>query len=299
MEQIDVSAVMINWNDYDDTSCILQQLSEIDFENLNTIVVDNGSSDDSANKIEAEYPETTLLRNPENIGFAGGMNRGIRESLERGSDYVWLLNTDLMIEDENILQQLVEVLQDDPSIGGITPLIRNYPNTDEIWFWKGRIDWRGGKGYTVGNPPSLEADLVANDYIPFCCALFPASIFREIGLIPETYFIYYEDVDYSSMITAEGYLLLTHMDVEIHHEQGGAAGHRLGPLSSYYDSRNRLLFCKKFDHRVGRWYPIRYAIDAVREILLRTYFRRFDGIYAFFRGVIDGVRRREGKGPYP
>lgn len=294
-----VTAVVLNWNNYDDTSSCLKSLLQLEYPELEFLVVDNGSTDGSGEKIESEFPEVTLVRTTENLGFAEGMNRGIQTALSHDSDYIWLLNNDLLVQDEFLLEKLVDKIAEDDDIAAITPLIRSYPDTDDIWFWNGRVNWRSGNGYHATVPSSFNNTLISNEYIPFCCTLFSSSVFRDIGLISDSYFLYYEDVDFSTKLRDAGYNIITYTDTEAYHKQRGSSGSRLGPTSSYYMTRNQLLFKHKYHKRIERSFPLWFLIDIIQRLMIRVYNRRFDGLLALCRGLKDGIRGKQGQGPYP
>lgn len=109
MKKPHVSIILLNWNSADDTIDCLNSLQSLDYENYSIIVVDNASSDGSIESISAAYPEIQILRNSLNAGFAGGNNVGIKFAIDKGTDYIWLLNNDTMI-DPGALTPLLNLL---------------------------------------------------------------------------------------------------------------------------------------------------------------------------------------------
>ena len=93
-----VEVVVLNWNGWRDTLVCLASLQHLDYPNFGLIVVDNGSTDGSQNHIEANIPGLKMLQTGANLGFGGGCNAGIRQALEQGADYIWLINSDTTVD---------------------------------------------------------------------------------------------------------------------------------------------------------------------------------------------------------
>ncbi|KAA9407018.1 glycosyltransferase family 2 protein [Haloarcula sp. CBA1131] len=294
-----VSAVILNWNNYEDTTNCLNSLKSVSYPNLDIIVVDNGSTDGSAESLKDDFPDVELIQLGENRGFGGGMNIGIEQALSNGSEYIWVLNNDVIIEQNSVLKELVDSLKKDASIGVVSPVIYSYPDTEEIWFWKGSIDWNTGEGYHPTPPDHVPKKNIQNDYVPLCCALFPAEIFSDVGFLPEKYFLYYEDVDYSVQLAESGYDLVTLTDTTIFHKRGGSSGNRLGPISSYYLARNQRILIREFNEKMSPFHLLWYFKVILKETTLRIYNWRIDGLFSLYRGITDGLRNKTGKGPYP
>lgn len=290
---------VVNWNNYDDTKECIESLERLDYPNSRVVLVDNGSTDDSTTRIEAEHPDLDVIYTGENLGYAGGMNVGSRKALEWDADYVWQLNNDVIVPDEDLLSSLVETMEDHPEIGMLTPLVKEYPNMDEVWFWRGYIDWKRGNTnhYDFEGEPTEQ--LVHNDYIPNCSLLFPAHVLREAGHLPEEYFLYFDDVEHAVRVAECGYDLVTDMSTEIYHKESKSSLGALGPMFSYYRSRNTLLFADRFSEYVSPLFPLYFSWWLLQHIGFRLYYRRPAGIRGLFEGVVDGLRSVDGRGKYP
>src|SRR6478672_1715045 len=105
-----VAVVVLSWNGKDDTLQCLASLAGVQYEPLEVIVVDNGSSDGSPEAVEAEFPDAVVIRMGLNAGFAGGVNAGIEAAIERGAAAVLLLNNDMVVE-PGFLGPLVAALE--------------------------------------------------------------------------------------------------------------------------------------------------------------------------------------------
>src|SRR5712692_7725778 len=87
-----VYVLLLNWNNWKDTNECLASLRNLDYDGWKVIVLDNGSTDGSVQRIREKHPEVEIMELGENLGFAKGNNAGIRAALERGAEYVWVLN---------------------------------------------------------------------------------------------------------------------------------------------------------------------------------------------------------------
>jgi GT2 family glycosyltransferase len=296
-----VAAVVLNWNNYDDTRACLESLRSLTPGVERTVVVDNGSTDGSGDRIAEEFPDVELCFTGENLGFGGGMNAGIEHATDDDVEYLWLLNNDVLFPEKGVLSELCAVLDRKPDVAGVSPLIREYPETDDVWFWRGFIDWDCANA--AHDPPEAygqETDrLVSNDYITSCAFLVRASLAERVGGLPTEYFLYYEDVDFCVRLRDEGYRLLTVTDTVVHHRVSASTGTVKGPLPAYYLARNRIRFARKFDDKVGDTFYPGYALWVLTR--LKWYFtsREYESTVALLRGAVDGLRGYTGEGLYP
>ena len=298
-EQPYVVVSVVNWNNYPDTQECIESLRRLTYPNMDVLLVDNGSTDGSSRRIDEEFPEVELIETGENLGYAGGMNVGTREALDRGADYVWQLNNDVVVPEAGLLSELVEVMEENPEFGMSTPLVREYPNTDTVWFWKGLLDWKSANTDHAETPDTIPRGPVYNDYIPNCSLLLPAFVLEEVGLLSEQYFLYFDDVDHAVRIDEAGYDLVTVTTSEIYHKESKSSKGELGPMYSYYRSRNVLTFARRFSDRVERFFPAFYAAWLVEQTVIRLYYGEPEGVRGLFEGVVDGLRGETGRGRYP
>ena len=112
-----VAIIILNWNKRDDTLKLLRSLEGIDYDNHDTVVVDNASTDGSAETIRKQFPDIDLIINTDNLGGTGGFNSGMRHALtNRNYKYVWLLDNDAEVE-SSTLRELVDAMEQDETIG--------------------------------------------------------------------------------------------------------------------------------------------------------------------------------------
>lgn len=300
-KDLPVAAIVLNWNNYDDTRACVESLQSLTPGVKHTVVVDNGSTDTSGERIDEEFPHVQVCFTGENLGFGGGMNAGIECAITDDIEYLWLLNNDVVFPEKEILSELCSVLEDRPDVAGVSPLIREYPETDNVWFWRGFIDW--DRGNAAHDPPAAfdqETDtLVSNDYITCCAFLIRSSVVEQTGGLPPDYFLYYEDVDFCARLRENEYRLLTVTDTVVHHQVSASTGSTKGPIPAYYLARNRILFARKFDGKIGNNFYLWYVFSIVTRLKWYLTSREWESVVALLWGAVEGLRGRTGKGLYP
>lgn len=295
-----VVAVVLTWNEYENTAETLRSLQSQSYADLSVVLVDNGSTDGSFDRLESEFPGVTTIRRGSNDGFAAGVNDGIRTALEDDAAFVWLLNNDVVIP-EGVLGALVDRFESEDGLGLVSPKVMQYPDTDAPWFTQGVIDRETGdkeNGEEVVDPSRRSGALVYNDYVPFTCALVRAEVFDEVGLLPERYFIYGEDAEFGAMLSAAGYDLVTDTDVEMYHKENATTGGPLSPFFTYYEARNRWLFARQFEDVDWTAFVSDYVVWLLKVNVRSVVHRKPDNVVASVRGTVDGVLDEAGQGPY-
>jgi len=111
MKYPSVYIVVLNWNHLDDLILTMESLLEQDYPNMQILISDNGSTDDSQKHIKKSYPDVILLENKNNLGWAAGNNVGIKYALNNDADYILLANNDISIEYTSIISTLVSDLE--------------------------------------------------------------------------------------------------------------------------------------------------------------------------------------------
>jgi GT2 family glycosyltransferase len=291
---------VLNWNNYDDTRKCIESLLSVTYPNLEVLLVDNGSTDDSGPRLAEEFPTISTLFLDENLGFGPGHNRGVRWATERGADYVMMLNNDVTFPTDPLFEGLVETMETDPDIGILTPQVYTSPDEKECYFRRGVIRHETAAPDYEYPPVDAVSDLVDNDYVPFVAALIRPAVFEGVGLYPEEYFMYYGDVDYCTRIKQAGFEIKTYIPGRVYHSGSSTSGTSIKPIRSYYNMRNRFIFARNFPDLVDRtsFYP-NVLWYLCYQTTRRVYYAEFPGLVALLRGAIDGLVGKTGKGPYP
>jgi len=198
-----VFILLLNWNGWRDTIECLKSLENLDYPNSRVIVLDNGSTDGSVERIKGDFPEVEIMELGKNFGFSGGNNRGIRTALQRGAEYVWLLNNDTTVEPQ-ALRSMVEKAETDPKIGAVGPAVYCLDAPDRLQAWGGGyINFWLGRSRHFLRP-------VADEKIQFLTGaslLLRRPVLESLGLLDEGFFAYWEDSDYCFRLRKAGWRL--------------------------------------------------------------------------------------------
>jgi len=288
-----VSIISINYDQPAVTCEMLASLRQLTYPNYEVIVVDNASPTRDPAPIKAQFPEVQLIRSAKNLGFAGGNNLGLRAA--RGK-YVLFLNNDTEVE-PGLLEPLVQLFETNARAGIASPKIRYYHAEPLIQYagCLGISPWTG-RGRTIG---SREADHGQYDasrrtWLAHGSAMMlPLAVIRQVGLMPEQYFLYYEEHDWCQMVLRAGYECHYVGRTTVHHKESVSIG-RASVLQTHYMFRNRLLFMRR-NLRGGQFWvsALYFLLLAVPRHTLRfALSRRADHLRAMWRGLGWHLGRR-------
>jgi GT2 family glycosyltransferase len=246
-----VVIVVLNYNGQKCLTKTLTSLQALSYVNKEILVVDNASTDDSFRQAQVHFPEYSFLALPKNGGFGYGMNRGIEYALDKQADYVWLFNYDALAEPDS-LEPLVRAAQEKDESVLLSPCIVDQAGNN--WFSGGRINfWRMRVEHDQGPVP---IDNTETEFLTGCALFLPVSVIRQVGLLDETFFLYYEDADYSVRARkAQIPLVVVPASGVIHSEES-----RFNPTKTYYLVLSGLLFFEKHQNRAFSFYQAIYVI---------------------------------------
>lgn len=254
-----VYIIVLNWNGFEDTLECLKSIHCLSYQNYNIVVVDNGSEDDSVSKIKNIFNNIIIIENRKNIGYAGGNNVGIKYALDNNADYIWILNNDTTV-DKHALTAMVDLANEDPTIGMVGSKILNYNKKGIIEFVGGRLSLCDGKTLHIGyneKDTGQYDELTCTDYITGASLLVSASVIKDVGLMAEDYFLYYEETDWCVRARNRGYKLTISPKSIVYHKVSMSTS-RTNNLLLYYMTRNRLFFLERNGRNV-RWLNCFYS----------------------------------------
>lgn len=295
-----VFVIILNFNGWSDTIECLESLGKVDYSNLEVVLIDNASQGDYRLPTTDYRFKIQIIYNKDNLGFAGGNNQGIKLALEKGTDYVLLLNNDTTVEPD-FLKKLVEELIQDESASIAGPLIYFYDsrqatgNKRLIWSAGGRFVGRLRRGELIGYREVDQGEYQASeqvDYISGTCLLIKAEVIKKIGLIPEDYFLYYEDADWGQRAVSAGWRCLLVPQAIIYHKASQSTQEFSYPYI-YYNTRNNLIFASRFGLKL-LVYPLSAWIFLKQSVKFVLGIRR-DWARPMMRGVWDFWNKKTGK----
>lgn len=188
--------------------------------NIKVILVDNDSTVTLTNSLYKSFV-FEIIHNEKNLGYAGGMNIGIRKALkDKSAKYILILNNDTVLP-SNLLTKLL-----DNSSDIIGPVIAFRWNSKLVYDFGGSVNWWTGRTHHMESSSKLSKEFynIKIDYVSGCCMLVRREVFRKIGLFDERYFFYFEDVDFCVRAKKAGFSISVNPDVYIYHKLGGSIG---------------------------------------------------------------------------
>ena len=299
--EYNLSIITINYNGLKDTCELIESLP-LEDKSIEVIVVDNASSQDEATIIEQRYPQVTVIRSPKNLGFAGGNNLGIQAAHGK---YLFFINNDTLFRGVGhsltaYLLPLTSLLDSSDNIGTVCPKIRfawgNNPIQYAGYTPLSRITARN-RSIGFGEEDNGQYNIAhSTPYAHGAAMLIKRDAIDKVGLMPEDYFLYYEEIDWSMMFTKADYEIWYDPSCTIYHKESQSTGQN-SPLRTYFMTRNRLLLVKRNWRGIYKYLAYCYlmCIVAPRDLFKYAFKGRYDLSRAACKGVIDFCRNRKQK----
>lgn len=270
-----VSVVMLTCRAEEEhlTADCIRSLQQSDYPSLDVVLVDNGAPRDGIERLRNAFPGVTIVSTGENLGFTGGNNRGIAVALERGCEYVLVLNNDTIVT-EDCVSRLVEAGETHSGVGAVGAKIVYHDEPARIWFGGGEFSPMRGLGLhrLEGklDPDPTQSGVEEVTFLTGCCMLIPAEVLQKVGGFEEDFFIYVEDVELCHRMLSAGYRLLYQPAARLAHripvEEPPIPPHKI-----VLRDRNRRRLIRRRFSPLGRlrfalfFYPTR-AIHAIRYL---------------------------------
>lgn len=255
-----ISFITVCYNGLEDTCEMIESLQayvlSVSYE---IIVIDNASHVNEATAIKKRFPSVITLRSEVNLGFAGGNNLGIKVSK---GQYIFLINNDTYIESDGF-SYLIKRLESRPRIGAVSPKIRfAFPpkNIQFAGFTPLSYITLRNKGIGFGCPDDGSFDKPhPSPYLHGAAMLIKREVIDKVGLMPEIFFLYYEELDWCTTISRAGYELWYEPRCTVFHKESQSTGQE-SPLRTFYLTRNRLLFAYRNLKGIERVLSILYQM---------------------------------------
>lgn len=241
-----VSIISVNFNQSAVTEQLLASIKLTNnYPEIEIIVVDNGSKTNDVPAWKAKYPNVKFIRSAINLGFAGGNNLAVKEAT---GDYLFFVNNDTEFT-PGLVQSLVDILEQNPSVGMVSPKIRYFDKPDTLQY----VGFTPMNYYTCRNfcIGQFEVDKGQYDdktgptgYGHGAAMMVKKEAIETAGLMAENFFLYYEEMDWCDHIRKAGYEIWVEPKALIYHKESVSVG-RASALKEYFMNRNRILFIRR------------------------------------------------------
>jgi GT2 family glycosyltransferase len=195
LDRPSVTAVVLNFQSASSTIRCVESLLRISYSSLSILVVDNNSSDDSVAAIRARHPRVPLVQSQQNLGYGFGNNCGIRAAITGGADFVWLVTPDVEVEPSS-LKPLLELMSDEPRVGIAGSLV----HAGELCIIRSQLTPALGflpRHFVVRNYDLRRPERpIVTDFVDGCAMFLRSALIREIGLLRDDWFLYFEETEY-------------------------------------------------------------------------------------------------------
>ena len=290
-----ISFITINYNGLRDTCQLIESIPDSD--DVEVIVVDNASATDEATIIAQRYPRVVVVRSKQNLGFAGGNNLGIKASHGR---FLFFINNDAELcgtnsEKLEALLLLAKRMEENGQVAMVCPKIRFYWELQPIQYAGytplSRITMRNSS-IGFGEADRGQYDTAhTTPYVHGAAMMVSRQAVESAGMMPEEFFLYYEELDWSMMMRRAGYELWYDPAMTVLHKESQTTG-QASPLRTYYITRNRLLFARRNIGMPLRLLTYMYLLGlvATRDLLKHLVHRRADLRRATWHGIGDFLK---------
>lgn len=270
-----VACIVLTWNAKATVLECVASVSRLTYPNLDLVVVDNASTDGTADAVTRAFPSATVLANDRNLMWSGGNNVGIEYVLSRGADYVLLLNNDVVVHPD-LVTELVRAGESDPRIGVLGPKIYYHEPSQpdggrRIWYAGGQILlWRGlARHVGIRETDRGQYDVPGpTGYVTGCALMVKREVFEQIGLIDTSFTAYGEDMDFSYRACRAGYELRYVPSAVLWHKVSASFG-LLSRRKITQKARSHATFFWRHSPRVA-WFttiPLFQLLDGMRILV--------------------------------
>lgn len=276
----------------------LKSLFRNSYPDMEVVVVDNASSDETVPTIRKYFKKVHIITNKTNTGFGAANNIGIKLLLKKDCDFIVLLNPDT-ISSPNLIRKLISVFENDEKIAVAGCIITYAKNNKKIWFAGGyfnRLFCFTRHRYMNQSLNNANVKSGKVDFITGACMMISSEVIKNVGFIPEKYFLYFEDVFFCKKIIDKGFSCYLIAESLVNHHVSTSTGirqtNKMTPLRAYYFARNPLLYIRgnvngylKLTGFIGQFF-IRFPFYSYK--ILKE--KNVTSFYYYCKGVADGLR---------
>jgi len=253
--------IILHYQSYEDTHACLSSLQDIPGDRFDVMLINNGMEKNIETHVRTNFPAVKCITLEQNMGFAVANNIGLHASLQNGYQFSLLLNNDVVV-DRHFLEILRNVMEADENVALAGPAIYYFDKRDSLWAIGGWINlWKAQIGGIINVDVNNCSPCFDVDYLPGTCILVRNRALDKIGMLPEEYFLAYEEAEFAIKAKKSGYRILACRDSKIYHKVGMSG--QSPPKYKYNHMRNRFLFMKRNFIR-----PINYLAPFILFLIL-------------------------------
>lgn len=282
-----VIAVTVNWNRYEDTCACLDSLLTQQGVDVKLVIVDNGSDDNSEKQFRQHYPQATIIRSETNLGFAGGFNLGILAALDFDPVYIMIINNDT-IALPGMINSLVDEM-DSSEVGICSPVIYYYSEPTSVWSSGGNFTKALITPINAHHKNSYLHLPVYRTFLSGCCLLMKRDLINSIGLFDESFFLYYEDLDYCLRVLHSPWRMKLIPAAKLLHKVSISSEGFLSPRERYYMGLSSGLYYRKHMNWTNIWFIIPFRFVSAILWSVRLIVRgNWASLRAYWKGLFKG-----------
>jgi len=287
-----VAGIVLNYNGKDVTLLTLASLLESRYSALDLVLVDNGSSDGTAEAVAEAFPQVPILRIAENRGPVPGMNLGLRWALDRDYDYLLLLNDDIEV-DPRMVDELVAAVEEDPRIGSVGPKAYYYEDRQRLWSTGGIIRFMESVNRERGNGKIDRGQYDRDgevDYLTGCALLMRREALEATGYFDPIFALSVEDADWGVRMRRAGYRSVYAHRAVLWHMVSATTG-TYTPAKNFQTGRSSAIFVRRYANP-WQWLTfLLFSAVALPLAWLRELRRGNQAAAtAKLKGILDGLR---------
>lgn len=291
-----VTIIVLNWNNYKDTSECLNGLEKTNYPNFNILIIDNDSTDGSGKLLKERYSNRhDVIINSMNSGYTGGNNIGIKAAMQNNPEYILIMNNDTVVSDPDYLSKMIKFINDKNQIGILGPKIvshdgkRTFTEYFSSKWWK-KIESKFSLNVDkYGNKARISTRLLG------AVLLIRTDLIKSIGMFDEKFFMYCEEDDLSLRALINKYDVVYYPETVVFRKTEND-GEEYNRRSTYYIGRNKVLMLRKNLKGTFKVFMLFYnLVGEIKRFLNFVVHRKFKVSFYHLKGVIDGYLNTNGK----
>ena len=282
-----IVVILLNYNSDSHTLECVASLRHVLSPAFEGVIIDNHSAEVSFQFLQKSISDWTLIRTEENLGYAGGINVGIRHALKMGADNLLLLNNDAVVEPD-FLTPLVKRAESDPNIGIVGSKVVDYYKRDFIQAAGTRVPWGLGSFNIEGSADDPSLNIVKSfPALTGCVWLVRASVFEKVGFLNEDYFLYAEDVEFCWRVQKKFKIIYEPSSVVYHKDGGSSPNAKARGKVVYYCTRNKCYFMRSKGLLEFSFFFLHYFVGRSAKALLWFCKGDYWKTWGVYRGFVD------------